>query len=42
MPNDPEWRTISRIMKQPISAVISVYLRVLVNTSSSENERGLA
>lgn len=39
MPNDPKWRTISRVSKQPITAVISVYLHVLV-CASNATERG--
>lgn len=40
MPNDPKWRTISRISKQPISLVISTYLHVLANASANATERG--
>jgi hypothetical protein len=39
MPNDPKWRTISRVSKQSIPAVISVYLHLLVNASNA-TERG--
>jgi hypothetical protein len=39
MPNDPKWRTISRVSKQPITAVISVYVHLLV-IASNANERG--
>ena len=39
MPNDPKWRTIARVSKQPISAVIAVYLHILVNASNA-TERG--
>lgn len=40
MPNDPKWRTISRVSKQPISAVICVYLHLLVDASANATERG--
>lgn len=33
MPNDPKWRTIARISKQPISLVQAVYLHLLVDAS---------
>nr|WP_199065064.1 hypothetical protein [Chromobacterium sp. ASV5] len=33
MPNDPKWRTISRISGQPISLVQAVYLHLLVDAS---------
>lgn len=33
MPNDPKWRTISRISGQPISLVISLYVHLLVDAS---------
>ena len=39
MPNDPKWRTISRASNQPITAVISVYIHLLVNASNA-TERG--
>lgn len=39
MPNDPKWRTISRLSKQPISCVISVYIHLLV-CASNATERG--
>ena len=39
MPNDPKWRTIARASSQPITAVISVYLHVLV-CASNATERG--
>lgn len=39
MPNDPKWRTISRISKQPISMAISVYIHMLVSASNA-TERG--
>lgn len=39
MPNDPKWRTIARASGQPITAVISVYVHVLVSASNA-TERG--
>ncbi len=33
MPNDPKWRTISRVSKQPISLVISTYIHLLISAS---------
>lgn len=33
MPNDPKWRTISRISGQPITLVISLYVHLLVDAS---------
>lgn len=33
MPNDPKWRTISRIAKQPISLVLAAYTHLLVDAS---------
>lgn len=39
MPNDPKWRTIARVSKQPISTVLAVYLHILVSASNA-NERG--
>jgi hypothetical protein len=39
MPNDPKWRTIARVSKQSIPAVISVYIHLLVNASNA-TERG--
>lgn len=33
MPNDPKWRTIARVSGQPITAVIAVYIHLLVNAS---------
>lgn len=41
MPNDPKWRTIARLSKQPITAVISVYLHLLVSAANA-TERGRA
>lgn len=40
MPNDPKWRTIARVSGQPVTAVIAVYLHVLVDASSNADERG--
>ena len=39
MPNDPKWRTIARVSKQPISSVIAVYVHLLV-IASNASERG--
>lgn len=39
MPNDPKWRTISRVSKQPITSVLSVYIHLLV-IASNATERG--
>ena len=39
MPNDPKWRTIAKLSKQPIAMVMAVYLQLLVSASISE-ERG--
>ena len=39
MPNDPKWRTISRVSRQPISAVLAVYIHLLV-IASNATERG--
>jgi hypothetical protein len=33
MPNDPKWRTIARIAKQPISLVLAAYIHLLVDAS---------
>lgn len=35
MPNDPKWRTIARVSKQPISLVQSVYIHLLVSASQN-------
>lgn len=42
MPNDPKWRTIARASKQPISAVIAVYIHLMTCASTQPNatERG--
>ena len=39
MPNDPKWRTIARVSKQPISSVLAVYVHLLV-IASNATERG--
>lgn len=39
MPNDPKWRTIARVSKQPLPSVLGVYIHVLVNASNA-SERG--
>lgn len=36
MPNDPKWRTISRLSGRPVSEVLSVYLHYLVSASTNE------
>lgn len=36
MPNDPKWRTIARLSKQPIALVQALYLHLLVDASMSE------
>lgn len=33
MPNDPKWRTVARVSKQPVSLVLSVFLHLLVDAS---------
>ncbi len=35
-PDDPKWRTISRIANEPIATVQAVYLRLLVAASQAE------
>jgi len=35
MPNDPKWRTISKISSEPIPSVIAVYLHLLVSASQN-------
>lgn len=35
MPNDPKWRTISKLSGQPITSVICVYLHLLVHASNA-------
>lgn len=39
MPNDPKFKTVARVSKQPITAVISVYVHMLI-TASSAVKRG--
>lgn len=39
MPNDPKFRTIARASGQPVSAVLAVYIHLLVNASNA-TERG--
>lgn len=39
LPNDPKWRTIARISKQPTASVIAVYIHLLVGASQS-SKRG--
>lgn len=36
MPNDPKWRTISKISGQPIAVVQAIYLQLLVSASLNE------
>ena len=36
MPDDPKWRTIARIAKEPIPTVQAVYLRLLVSASQAD------
>ncbi|MDO5288526.1 MAG: hypothetical protein Q4F13_02685 [Pseudomonadota bacterium] len=33
MPNDPKWRTIARVSKQPLSLVQAVYIHLMVDAS---------
>ena len=33
MPNDPKWRTVARVSKQPISLVLAVFLHLMVDAS---------
>lgn len=40
MPNDPKWRTISRISKQPISLVISLFVHLMCDAANAE-KRGV-
>lgn len=35
MPNDPKWRTVARVSKQPISVVLAVYVHLLVDASQN-------
>ncbi|MEQ5120765.1 hypothetical protein [Morganella morganii] len=34
LPNDPKWRTISRISKQPIHLVLATYIHLLMTTDT--------
>jgi|SRR5665213_2997603 hypothetical protein len=36
LPNDPKWRTIARISKEPIPSVIAVYIHLLASASQSD------
>ena len=40
MPNDPKWRTISRVSKQRIGDVISVFIHMMT-TAAQAGERGV-
>lgn len=40
LPNDPKWRTISRVSKQPITSVISVYIHMLVAAANNSDNPG--
>jgi hypothetical protein len=40
MPNDPKWRTISRLSKQPISLVISLFVHLMCDAANAD-ERGV-
>ena len=40
MPSDLKWRVIAKRSGQPIAAVLSTYMFMLVNASSNEDERG--
>jgi hypothetical protein len=40
MPNDPKWRTISRVSQTSISEVMAVYVHLLVQGSTNATERG--
>ena len=33
MPNDPKWRTIARVSKQPLALVQATYIHILVDAS---------
>ena len=41
MPNDPKWRTISKVSGEPISLVIATYIHLLVSASSNGKSRGV-
>lgn len=38
LPNDPKWRTIARVSKQPITAVVSVYVHMLVVAANNHGD----
>lgn len=40
MPNDPKFRTVARVAKQPIALVLATYVHLLVSASSNATERG--
>lgn len=40
MPTDPKFRTIARLSKQPLTAVIAVFVFLMTDASANENERG--
>jgi hypothetical protein len=39
LPNDPKWRSIAKVSKQPIATVIAVYIHMMV-CASNATERG--
>lgn len=41
MPTDPKFKTVSKISKQPLAAVIAVYVFYLVDASSNKVKRGV-
>src|SRR5579862_8991038 len=41
MPTDPKFRTVSKVAKQPLSAVISVYVYLMVDASCNAMKRGV-
>lgn len=40
MPNDPKWRTISRISGETVSTVLAVYIHLMVDASQNTKDRG--
>ena len=40
LPTDPKFRTIARVAKQPLSAVVAVYTFMLTDASANASERG--
>jgi len=40
LPNDPKFRTVAKVAAQPVTAVLSVYLHLMVSASANANERG--